>query len=160
MTNATMRQVAVAIALTVASIGALAHEYTAGSIEIVDPWAKAPPKGAPVAGAYLSLVNKGTSPDRLLAVATPVAREVQLHTMNMDGGVMKMRELPDGIEVPPGETVELKPGGLHIMLMGLTRPLVENESFSGELTFEHAGKVTVEFRIEAGDGHSHGESQQ
>ena len=69
--------------------------------------------------------------------------------MSMDGGVMKMRELKNGLEIPPGATVELKPGSYHIMMMNLSRPLAKGEKVKGSLTFEKAGKVDVEFAVEA-----------
>jgi periplasmic copper chaperone A len=129
-------------------IGAYAHEVKVGDIEITHPWARATPKGAGVGGGYMTITNHGNQPDRLTAVSSPIASMAQLHTMVMEGDVAKMRELPGGIEIPPGARIELKPQSLHIMFMGLKKQLNEKESFEAELTFEKAGKVTVEFEIE------------
>jgi copper(I)-binding protein len=132
-------------------IGAYAHEFKVGDIEITHPWARATPPGATVGGGYLTITNHGSQPDRLTAVSTPIAGMTQLHRMTMEGDIAKMEELPDGIEIPPGASVELKPQSLHIMFMALKKPFKEKESFEAELTFEKAGKVTVEFEIEPMD---------
>lgn len=148
------RLIAVASLLVLGPIGAYAHEFKVGDIEISEPWARATPSGADVGGGYLTITNHGSQPDRLTAISSSIAGMAQLHTMVMEGDVAKMRELPDGIEIPAGATVELKPQALHIMFMGLKKPLKEKESFEAELTFEKAGKVTVEFEVKpmGGDG--------
>lgn len=117
------------------------------TVRIEAAWARATPPGAKTGAAYLTLVNEGDAPDRLVAAAAPVAARVELHAMEMTGGVMRMRPLPDGIALPPGETVTLGPGGTHLMLMGLESPLAEGGRFPLELTFERAGRQTVEVRI-------------
>src|SRR5205085_2093471 len=114
------------------------------------------PRNAPVAGGYLKITNAGTAPDRLVGGSTEVAKRFEIHEMKMDGGVMKMRELKDGVEIPPGATVELKPGSYHIMIMNLSRPLTKGERVKGSLTFEKAGKVDVEFAVEALGGNAAG----
>jgi copper(I)-binding protein len=146
-----LKLIALLSLLVMGPIGAFAHEFKVGDIEITHPWARATPKGADVGGGYMTITNHGSQPDRLTAVSSPIAGMVQLHTMVMEGDVAKMRELPDGVEIPPGGSVELKPHSLHIMFMGLKKPLSEKESFEAELTFEKAGKVTVEFEIEPMD---------
>jgi periplasmic copper chaperone A len=140
-----------ASALLLASIttAAQAHDYTAGSIAIDHPWSRATPKNAPVAGGYLKITNTGTTPDRLTGGSVEIAKRFEIHEMKMDGGVMKMRELKDGLEIPPGATVELKPSSYHIMMQTLSRPLVKGEKVKGSLTFEKAGKIDVEFSVEA-----------
>lgn len=127
---------------------AQAHEYKVGSIEIQHPWARATPKGAAVAGGYLKVTNNGTTPDRLIGGSVDVAQKFEIHEMSMDGGVMKMRELKDGLEIPPGATVELKPGSYHIMMMNLAHPLGKGEKVKASLEFEKAGKVDVEFAVQ------------
>src|SRR5436189_497708 len=102
-----------------------AEDYKAGSLVIDQPWTRATPKNAPVAGGYLKITNTGTTPDRLVGGSTNVSKRLELHEMKMDGGVMKMREVRDGLELPPGATVELKPGSYHIMMMDLARPLAK-----------------------------------
>ena len=112
-------------------------------------WTRATPKSAKVAGGYLKFTNTGSTPDRLTGGSADVSRTFEVHEMSMDGGVMKMRELKNGLEIPPGATVELKPGAYHIMMMNLSRPLAKGDKVKGSLTFEKAGKVDVEFTVEA-----------
>jgi len=127
---------------------ALAADYTAGSLKISTPWARATPKGAQVGGGYMTITNTGTAPDRLVGGSTGVSSGFELHEMSMDGGVMKMRMLKDGLEIKPGETVALKPGGYHVMFMGLKDQLKQGDTFKGTLQFEKAGKVEIEYKIE------------
>ena len=141
-----------ALLLTVIATTAYAHEYKLGALEIKHPWTRATPKNAPVAGGYLKIINTGTTPDRLTGGSVEVAKRFEVHDMSMDGGVMKMRELKDGLEIPPGATVELKPSSYHIMMMGLAHPLAKGERVKGSLTFEKAGKIDVEFAVEAMGG--------
>jgi copper(I)-binding protein len=138
-----------ALLLALFATGAQAHDYQIGPIAIDHPWTRATPKNAPVAGGYLKITNTGTTPDRLVGGSAEVAKRFQVHQMKMDGGVMTMRELKDGLEIPPGATVELKPSSYHIMMMDLSRPLSKGEKVKGSLTFEKAGKVDVEFAVEA-----------
>jgi copper(I)-binding protein len=137
-----------ALAALVAS-PASAHDYTAGSLEIKHPWARATPRGASVAGGYLTIVNKGTVADRLVGGSSPVAGRFEIHEMKMEGGVMKMRPLPNGLEIRPGATVELKPGSYHLMFMGLKQPLEQGKRIKGTLVFEKAGRLEVEYAVEA-----------
>ena len=111
------------LALTFAASAASAHEYKAGSIEIQHPWSRATPKGASVAGGYMKLINTGTTPDRLIGGSSEIAGKFEIHEMSMDNGVMKMRPLANGVEIKPGETVEFKPGGYHLMFVGITQPV-------------------------------------
>ncbi len=120
---------------------------TAGSLEIATPWLRATPNGAKVAGGYLSITNKGSEPDRLIGAAIPLAPKGAVHEMSMDNGTMRMRELNDGLEIKPGETVELKPGGYHIMFEDLRQPLKQGDTIEGTLTFAKAGKVDVTFKV-------------
>lgn len=120
---------------------------TAGDIEITTAFARATLPNAPVAGGYLTITNNGKADDRLVSATSPAAGKVELHEMSMQGDVMKMAALPDGIPVPAGETVTLSPGGMHIMFMQLQHPFVEGETVPVTLTFEKAGAVTVELSI-------------
>jgi copper(I)-binding protein len=140
-----------------------AHEYKLGSLEIVHPWARATPKGASVAGGYLKITNKGTTPDRLVGGSAAFAGKFEIHEMKMTAGVMQMRPLPEGVEIKPGETVELKPGSYHLMFLNLKEPLQQGQSAKGTLVFEKAGPIQVEYKIEpiggtpaAGSGMHHG----
>jgi copper(I)-binding protein len=127
----------------------LAAGAAAGDLQIASPWSRATAKGAPVGAGYLTIVNKGAAPDRLVSVATKAAASVEIHAMSMDNGVMTMRALPDGLEIKPGETVTFKPGGYHLMLMGLAKPLVQGENIELTLTFAKAGPMSVTFPVGA-----------
>jgi copper(I)-binding protein len=113
-----------------------------GGIEIKDAWARATPGGAATAAVYLTIVP--ATADRLIGVSTVAAQQAELHSMTMDGGVMKMRQV-DAIDLAAGEAVTLKPGGYHIMLSGLAQPLKVGQTFAMTLSFEKAGprEITV-----------------
>ena len=135
----------------------MARTYTPAqrSAEPRDPsgskssWARATPPGGKVGGAFVTLVNTGDAPDRLVSASSGVAERVELHTHIKDGDVMRMREVEGGIPLPPGETVKLQPGGFHIMLLGLNQGLTAGSSFPLTLTFEKAGSVQVDVPVEA-----------
>ncbi len=137
---------------------ALAQDYAVGGLKIEQPWARATPKGASVGGGYLKIANTGTTADRLVGGASDVSERFEIHEMSMDGGVMKMRVLPKGLDVKPGQTVELKPGGYHVMFVGLKRPFAQGERIKATLQFEKAGKVDVEFVVGAIGGKPAGHS--
>lgn len=142
------RIIAIAILLTAVSIGPLAaDDYAVGAVRIVEPWARATAGASPNGAAYMTLSVVGTEADRLLAITTPVAKRAALHTHVMDDGVMKMRPV-ESIEVAPGSPTVLQPGGQHIMLMGLTAPLREGDTFAMTLTFERAGEVEIELVVQ------------
>ena len=105
--------------------------------------------GADVAAGFMTITNNGKEADRLVKATASVAPTVQLHEMKMEGDVMKMSEVPGGIVIPPGATVELKPMSLHIMFMDLKAPIKEGEVITGTLTFEKAGAVNVEYEVMA-----------
>ena len=136
---------------------AFAHDYTAGSLHIGHPWSRATPKGAPVGGGYLTITNNGSEPDRFVGGSVDFAQKLELHQMSMDHGVMKMRPVDGGIEIKPGETVTLKPGGLHIMFVGLDKPLKQGERVPATLDFAKSGKVKVDFVVE-GMGATHNDA--
>ena len=120
-----------------------------GNINISLPFTRATLPNAPVAGGFLTIENTGTESDRLISLTSEIADETQIHEMAMQGDVMKMRPLTEGLEIPAGETVVLAPGGFHIMFMGLKQTLVEGETITVTLTFEKAGTVDVVLPIEA-----------
>lgn len=134
-----------AAGLFAASAPALAHDYKVGSIVIERPWARATP--VKVGGAYMTIRNRGTGPDRLVKVASPAAEKAEIHETRIESGTAMMRAT-GALELKPGATVELKPGGLHLMLMGLERPLKEGERLKLILTFEKAGTIEVEASVE------------
>ncbi|PSJ60837.1 copper chaperone PCu(A)C [Pseudaminobacter soli (ex Li et al. 2025)] len=140
---------ALAIALLFAMSHSLwAHEFKAGDIEIVHPWSRAIPAGAKVAAGYLTLKNDGSTADRLVSITSEIAGKSEVHEMAVDAnGVMTMRQVPNGVEIPAGGEVELKPGAYHIMFMDLKQAPKKGESFKATLTFEKAGNVDVEFSV-------------
>jgi copper(I)-binding protein len=126
-----------------------AQEYKAGSLTIDTPWTRATPGGAKMGGGYATITNTGDAPDRLIGASTAIAGKVEIHEMGMTDGVMRMREIEGGLEIPPGETVTLEPGGNHIMFMGLNEPLQKGSMVEVTLQFETAGEVMVMMPIAA-----------
>ncbi len=126
-----------------------AADYNVGAVHIAQPWARATPKGASSAAGYMTVTNGGTTPDRLTCVSSEAAAECQIHTMSLEGGIMKMRPVDGGLEIPPGGTVTLKPAGLHVMLVNLKHPLEPGKMVEVTLKFEKAGTVEVELPIAA-----------
>ncbi|NGM44459.1 copper chaperone PCu(A)C [Rhodobacter sp. SGA-6-6] len=144
------------IAALMISTAAHAHGVTKGDIEIIHPNIPQPAAGAKAAGGYMGISNEGTEADRLIAVETEAAGKAELHISEIgDDGVATMRHLPEGIEIPAGDTVVLERGGLHVMLMGLTGPLTEGDMVKATLVFEHAGKVEMEFMVDPPGGEDH-----
>jgi periplasmic copper chaperone A len=138
-----------AAALLVLSPAAQAADYDVGSIHISQPWSRATPKGASAGAGYMTVTNKGTTPDRVSCVSSDASAECQIHTMTMDNGVMKMRPVEGGLEILPGQTITLKPGGFHMMLLDLKHPLEAGSSVKATLKFDHAGTVDVDYPIAA-----------
>lgn len=138
---------------------ATAHEVTANGFKISHPWVRALPKGMTVTAGYAKITNTGKEPDKLLGASMEGAEKTELHTTIMEGDVAKMRPLAEGLMIGPGETVELKTSGAHIMFLGVTKPLVEDSYIAGTLVFEKAGKVDIEFAVTAiagaDAGHEH-----
>ncbi|TPL04406.1 MULTISPECIES: copper chaperone PCu(A)C [unclassified Mesorhizobium] len=140
-----------ALALVLSFVGAqtvLAHEFKIGDLEIEHPWSRATPAGAKVAGGYFTITNKGSAPDRLLSISSDVSEKAELHEMGVKDGVMTMRPVSGGLEIPAGGKVALAPGGYHLMFIGLKRQPKQGEKFAATLTFEKAGTVNVEFAVE------------
>ena len=136
--------------LCTSALVAQAHSFKLGDINIGHPYARTTAAGQASGGGYLKLENRGAD-DKLLSASADVAASVELHSMSMEGDVMRMRQV-DGIALPKGKTVELKPGGFHIMFMGLKAPLKSGDKFPLKLKFEKAGEVTVTVNVEAGGG--------
>jgi copper(I)-binding protein len=152
-----LRSLLLGAAFTMAGATAFAHSYDVGDLHIQHPHARPTVANMPTGAAYLNLENKGKSADKLLSASTPVAKSVEIHTMSMDNGVMKMREVGT-VDLKPGEKIEMKPGsGYHLMLMGLTQQLKPGDRFPMTLTFEKAGKKEVSVAVDkAGDAeHQH-----
>lgn len=129
--------------------GAAAAEdaVTAGDLEIGAAWARAMLAGQKAAGGYLTISNKGAEADRLVGAASPLAGKVEVHTMEVVKDVMTMRPVEGGLEIPAGGTVELKPGGYHIMFMDVKTPFAEGGSVPVTLEFEKAGAVEVSLPV-------------
>lgn len=152
-----IRRVILGLAATAfVTTGAWAQAFTVGDIEIGHPWSRATLPGAKVAAGYASLKNNGTEPDRLVGVSAEIAGKGEPHEMAVTDGIMIMRPLKGGLEIPAGAEVMLEPGSYHIMFTDLKAPAVEGEKFKGTMTFEKAGTVEVEFAVEkpGGDDHS------
>lgn len=132
-----------------------AHSVKKDTLEIIHPHINEPFAGAKSAAAYMAISNEGTTTDRLIAIETAAAKKTTLHTTDHGSdGVARMQPVA-GIEIPPGEIVNLEPGGLHVMLMGLTAPLKEGDMVSATFHFEQAGAVRVEFMVDPTDGVDH-----
>ena len=145
----TLAAMLAAAAIAAFALPAIAHDITFGPLQLNGPFTRATLPNAPVAGGFLTIVNTGTEDDRLVSAASDIAKETQIHEMAMEGDVMKMRPLADGLALPAGGTVVLAPGGYHIMFMGLNRALVEGETVPVTLTYEKAGEVTIDLHVEA-----------
>jgi len=144
-----LRRLALAALAAILALPAFALDYKLGAIEIGHPWSRATPPTAESGGGFLAITNTGTTPDRLIAVKSPAADKVEIHEMKMDGNIMRMREVEKGIEIPPGATVELKPGGFHVMFMGLKAPFAKDAKVPLTLVFEKAGSIDVELMVQA-----------
>lgn len=129
------------------STAALAHEFTANGLEIDHPMTFETAATAKVGGGYMTITNNGDAPDALIGVTADFPR-VMIHQTVEEDGIAKMSHV-DRIEIPAGETVKLKPGGFHVMFMGLEEPLAAGETFPATLIFETAGEVDVTFNVEA-----------
>jgi copper(I)-binding protein len=118
-----------------------------GSLLIEVPWMRATPPGASVAGGYVRITNQGKEADRFLGGEAQFADHVEIHQMRMVDNVMEMRQLTDGVEIKPGETVELRPGAFHLMFVGIKAPLKQGAHVKVTLAFEKAGKIDVDFDV-------------
>src|SRR5579875_585743 len=144
-----MRALIIAFAVVLGLAAATPALAAAGepSIEVSAAWARATPGGAKTAAAYMTITNKGTADDRLLAVSTSVAKTASLHKTESDNGIMKMAPVK-ALAVKAGSTLVFKPGSYHVMLMGLSAPLKAGETFPMTLVFEKAGKIEATFKVE------------
>jgi copper(I)-binding protein len=135
------------------SAPALATDRAPATVRIEDAWCPPTPPGAPTAAGYLTIDNLGPDPDRLLGGSTPAAAQVQLHSMTMQGAVMRMRPVTGGLEIARRGTARIQPGdGLHLMLIGLKRPLRVGEHVAVTLDFARAGSVRADFVVRPSGG--------
>jgi copper(I)-binding protein len=137
-----------ALLSTVLAAPAEAQEVKAGDLVIAQPWTRATPGGARIGGAFLTIENRGSSPDRLVGATADIAGKVELHEMKTANGVMTMRPSEGGMTIEPGKTVKLAPGGYHLMLFDLKSPLKQGDKVPVTLQFEKAGKVTVSLDVQ------------
>lgn len=167
MRTTVLRAATAAAAIAAFTLPATAETFRVGDIVVETPWSRATPGGARVAGGYLAIRNEGTTPDRLVGGSVDVAARFEVHSMAMVDGVARMAPVEGGLEIPPGETVMLEPGGYHVMMMDLRAPLTEGDTITGTLVFETAGTVEITYAVgplgsrEApmhghGQGHGHG----
>jgi copper(I)-binding protein len=122
------------------------HERV-GDLVISTPWSRQTPASATVAAGYLTIRNTGQQEDRLLSVESQAARRVEIHEMRMDGEVMRMRELNEGLPVPAGQAVRLAPGGSHLMFIAPVRHFGPGQALPATLVFQRAGRVAVSFEV-------------
>lgn len=153
----TVKKFRLIIALAAIAVGVMIlfgdhgkHLYAPGTIvgdlRIQDAWSRATPKTAKVGAGYLKIENTGSAPDRLIGIKTAIAGHAEVHEMKMTEGVMRMRPLSEGVEIPAGGSILLKPGANHIMFMKLSGPIKKDSPFKATLTFEKAGSVEVTFK--------------
>ncbi|MEH2609105.1 copper chaperone PCu(A)C [Bradyrhizobium sp. AZCC 1693] len=139
---------ALATLFALLSAPAPAQEVKAGDLVITQPWSRATPGGAKIAGGFLTIENKGAAPDRLISGAGDIAGKVEIHEMAMNNGVMTMRPLDKSLVIEPGKTVKLAPGGYHLMLMDLKQPFKQGDKVPVTLEFEKAGKVALSLDVQ------------
>ena len=132
-----------------------------GELDVSAPWSRAIPPAAPVAAGYLSIHNRGSHDDRLVEVRSTAAARVEIHELRHEDGMARMRQLPDGLPLPAGDTVELRPGGYHLMFITPGEGFVAGSQVDATLVFERAGELAVQFEVRpigaqsAGEGHDH-----
>jgi hypothetical protein len=136
------------VLLCLSAAPACAEEVKAGDLVITQAWSRATPGGAKIAGGYLTIENKGTSPDRLIGGSGDVAGKIEVHEMATNNGVMTMRPLDKGLVIEPGKIVKLAPGGYHLMMFDLKEPLKQGDKVPITLEFEKAGKVKLSFDVQ------------
>jgi periplasmic copper chaperone A len=142
-----------------AAPAAMTRTVEIGALKITGAWAKAMLPGQPVGGGYLTIENTGAEADRLVSATASVTPDLQIHEMKMEGDVMKMRALPDGLEIPAGGRIELKPGGYHLMFMAVKTPFKQGDVLKVTLKFEKAGESEVALPVEAADAMGTGSMQ-
>ncbi|WP_455231259.1 copper chaperone PCu(A)C [Geopseudomonas aromaticivorans] len=147
-------------ALLACTLPSFAQDYTTGDLTISQPWSRELPPNAPAGAAYFTLHNQGTQADRLIGTSTSRAQKSELHTHVQQNGLMKMQQIP-AVDIPAKGEVVFQPGGNHVMLFGLGKPLTAGEQFPLTLEFEKAGKVEVQVEVKTADGHAgHGMPMQ
>ncbi|MBB4075941.1 hypothetical protein GGR08_000222 [Bartonella fuyuanensis] len=126
-----------------------AQQYKLGDIEILNPWTRETPRGIKVGSGYLYIINHSNTPDRLVSISTNGVKTTEIHSIAVVNDIMKMEKMHNGIEIPGNGEITLKPGGDHIMFMGLSQPFKLGDKISAKLTFEKAGTINVDFSVNA-----------
>jgi periplasmic copper chaperone A len=168
MINTLIRGALAGLLLVAAPAGLHAESFSIGDITVETPWTRETPGGARVAGGYLRIVNRGTEPDRLIGGTIEIAERFEVHSMEMRDGVARMAPVTGGLLIPPGESVELAPGGYHVMFTGLTHPPREGETVAGTLIFERAATLEIQYAVggigartpPGAAGHDHGSDDE
>jgi copper(I)-binding protein len=143
------KQAVLAFVIALASLSlARADDVKAGDLIISQGWSRATPGGAKIGAGYFTIANKGSSADKLVSVSGDIAGKIDVHEMAMTDGVMTMRPLEQGLTIDPGKTVTLAPGGYHLMLTDLKKPLKQGDTVPLTLEFEKAGKVAVTLEVQ------------
>jgi len=166
MTDCTRRDAIARIAFSAAAAALLVLPWPGGTpacaadkakVEVRNAWARPSLGKTGRSAAYFSILNQGAGDDRLVAAKGKVAGRIELHKNIRDGDVMRMRPLPDGVAVPAEKTVTFAPAGMHVMLIGLKKPLQKGDSFPLTLVFEKAGDIDVDVTVSmtAPDGGMH-----
>jgi periplasmic copper chaperone A len=128
------------------ALQAQAADFRSGDLIVAEPWSRAMPPAATVGVVYFSLTNSGLKPERLMAISSPIARQAEIHESREVQGMMQMRAL-SFVDCPPGSTIRSEPGGLHVMLIGLTRALTPGMEFPLSLTFQSSRTVNVTVKV-------------
>lgn len=144
-----LKTLAACAVLMLASPAVQANDVSKGDISVSNPWTRATPPNARAAGGFVTISNTGSGDDRLTAVASPLSDRVEIHEMAVNDGVMKMRQLADGLIIPAGETVTLEPGGLHIMFLGINGRFEQGTTVPVTLRFEQAGDISIKLPVAA-----------
>ena len=147
-----MRRFTLATVALCAAATVYAADAKVGNIKIDDPWTRSGQTGQ-MTGAFMEIKNKGAA-DKLVSASSDAAKVAELHASDTSNGVMTMRKV-DSIDIPANGELTLKPGGYHVMLIGLNRPLVAGEKLPIKLKFEKAGEVTVDAKIKDKGGMGH-----
>lgn len=150
MPNPSLARLAFAgVATAALASPAIGRDVRAGSLRLTAAWSRPAPPGAPAGAGYLTITNRGSRPDRLVGGSSSVVERVEVHEMKIDDGVMRMRPVAGGLVIPAGGTVQLAPGGYHIMLIGLKRRVATGGVLPVTLRFQRAGAVAVNFDVRA-----------
>ena len=138
----------ITLSLTALATSAFAHEYKKGTLIIDHPITRETPPGTSVGAGYLSITNNSTEDDKLIKITGDLSPVIQIHTMSLENNVIRMEQIKEGLVIPAGKSVQLQPGGKHLMFMNLPQQLKVGEKHKVVLIFEKAGEIEVTFNVE------------